>query len=56
MRSTDWWGGRKSEREFILRSHATKEDLPNDGLRIGASAPIKKVVDEILEEIQIDKN
>lgn len=51
MRSTDEWGGRKSERELILRLHATKEDLPKDGIKIDASAPINKVVDEILKKI-----
>ena len=51
VRSTDEWGGRKSERELILRLHATKEDLPKDGIKIDASAPINKVVDEILKKI-----
>lgn len=44
------WGGRPAERQIIRRLHATKEDVPNCGVIIDASAPIERVVDEILEK------
>jgi len=47
-RPEDEWGGRPAERELILRLHATGEDLPRDGIRIDATAPLGEVVDEIL--------
>lgn len=48
VRSEDEWGGRASEREFIARLHATKEDIPRNAIMIDATAPIARVVDEIL--------
>lgn len=42
------WGGRPAEREFIARLHRTREDIPGDGVLIDATAPIERVVDEIL--------
>ena len=42
------WGGRASEREFVARLHATKEDVPKTGVAIDATRPIEQVVDEIL--------
>jgi broad-specificity NMP kinase len=47
-RADDDWGKSKDERELILRLHATKEDLPRDGIVIDATQPLVKVVDEIL--------
>jgi gluconate kinase len=44
------WGGRKSERELIARLHRTKEDTPKDGIVIDATAPVARVVDEILHQ------
>ena len=38
----------KSEQEFILRRHATKEDLPSRGIVVDATRPLVSVVDEIL--------
>jgi AAA domain len=43
------WGGRSAERQLIRRLHATKEDVPKDGVVIDATAPIKRVLDEILD-------
>jgi hypothetical protein len=43
------WGGRASEREFIARLHATKEDIPKNAITIDATAPIARVVDAILD-------
>jgi hypothetical protein len=48
-RPEDEFGGRASEREFVLRLHATKEDVPKDGVVIDATAPVARVVDEILK-------
>jgi hypothetical protein len=42
------WGGRRSERELIARLHRTGEDTPENGIIIDATAPITRVVDEIL--------
>ncbi len=47
-RPEDEWGGRASEREFVARLHATKEDVPKSGVIIDATAPIPRVVDAIL--------
>lgn len=44
------WGGKKKERELILRLHQTKEDLPKNGIIIDATAPIEHVVDEIIRQ------
>lgn len=47
-RPEDEWGGRAIERELVARLHATKEDVPKSGVVIDATAPIPRVVDEIL--------
>ncbi|MEP1934215.1 MAG: AAA family ATPase [Roseibium sp.] len=44
------WGGKPAEREFIRQLHATKEEFPNGGIIIDATAPLATVVDEILEK------
>lgn len=49
MRPDDEFGGRPVERDLILRLHATKEDIPADGVVIDASGPLERVVDDILE-------
>ena len=46
-RMEDEWGGRQSERELIERLHQSGEDTPN-GIVIDATAPVARVVDEIL--------
>jgi hypothetical protein len=38
-RTDDDWGKSKSERELILRLHATKEDTPSSGVVIDATHP-----------------
>ena len=47
-REENEWGKEKSERELILRLHATKEDIPKRGITIDATQPLETVVDEIL--------
>jgi hypothetical protein len=44
------WGGKPAEREVIARLHHTKEDIPKDGIIIDATAPLARVVDEILRQ------
>jgi adenylate kinase family enzyme len=44
------WGGKPAEKELVERLHRTKEDLPKGGVVIDATAPIERVVDEILEK------
>src|ERR1700733_4990610 len=46
-RGDDEFGGRPRERELVERLHATKEDTPK-GVVIDATAPLERVVDEIL--------
>jgi hypothetical protein len=42
------FGGTAEERELIARLFATKKDVPKIATRIDATAPIERVVDEIL--------
>ena len=42
------FGGKPEERELIARLYATKADIPKTATRIDATAPIARVVDEIL--------
>ncbi len=51
-RPDDDWGKRKSERELILRLHATKEDIPSSGIVLDATQPLVSVVDEILRHVR----
>ncbi len=51
-RPDDEWGKRKSERELILRLHATKEDVPNCGIVLDTTQPLVSVVDEILRHVK----
>ncbi|HEY2048882.1 MAG TPA: AAA family ATPase [Caulobacteraceae bacterium] len=48
------WGGRASERELIARLHATREDVPQNAMSIDATAPIARVVDDILSKCGMD--
>ena len=47
------WGGKPAERELIARLHQTKEDIPKDGISIDATAPLARVVDEIVRHITL---
>jgi hypothetical protein len=46
----DEWGGKSGERELIVRLHQTREDTPKSGIIIDATAPVARVVDEILRQ------
>lgn len=48
LRPEDEWGGRASEREFILRLHETRRDVPDGAMPIDATAPLWRVVDAIV--------
>jgi adenylate kinase family enzyme len=42
------WGGAPEERDITVRMYHTKEALPHNGTIIDATAPLARVVDEIL--------
>jgi len=44
------FGGKPEERELIARLHATKEQVPKNAMSIDATAPIARVVDDILSK------
>ncbi|MEO0913439.1 MAG: AAA family ATPase [Pseudomonadota bacterium] len=44
----DEWGSEPAERELVLRLHATQESVPQAGIRIDATQPLERVVDEVL--------
>jgi hypothetical protein len=44
------FGGTPEERELAVRLHQTKEDIPKSGIIIDATAPLARVVDEILSK------
>jgi thymidylate kinase len=50
-RPEDEFGGKPDERALIARLHATKEDIPKNAIAIDATAPIERVVDEILDKV-----
>jgi broad-specificity NMP kinase len=50
-RTVDDWGAAETERELILRLHATKGDLP-EGMIIDTARPLNEVVDAIVECIE----
>ncbi len=47
-RADDEFGGKPDEWALIQRVHATREDLPKDAVSLDATAPVERVVDEIL--------
>jgi hypothetical protein len=50
----EWGGGEPTERARIVRWHQNREDVPRDGIRIDATAPVEDVVDEILRRCAPD--
>ncbi|MBP6950636.1 MAG: AAA family ATPase [Alphaproteobacteria bacterium] len=49
-RPEDEWGGKQTERVLIAQLHQTKEDIPKNGIIIDATAPLVRVVDEIVHQ------
>ena len=49
-RPEDEFGGNPNERELIARLHATNEDIPKNAMNIDATAPVTRVVDDILSK------
>jgi thymidylate kinase len=49
------FGGTPEERELAVRLHQTKEDIPKNGIIIDATAPLSRVVDEILHLSGVNK-
>ena len=47
------WGGKPEERERAVRLHQTKENIPQTGIIIDATAPLARVVDEIVGHIPL---
>src|SRR3712207_9163244 len=45
---SEWGGGKPTPRELIARLHRTKEEVPKNGIPIDATAPVARVVDEIV--------
>ena len=52
QRSGDEFGAERSERDLIVRLHRTKEDIPTNGITIDATAPLDRVVDEIIRRAE----
>lgn len=50
-RAAPEWGSAPSERALIVRLHATREDIPADGVVVDATPPLEDVVDEILRRV-----
>jgi hypothetical protein len=48
----EWGGGTPTERDRIVQWHQTADDVPKNGIRIDATAPLDEVVDEILRHCQ----
>src|SRR5215469_15939857 len=44
------WGGTAAERQITVRMYHSKEALPHNGTIIDATAPLARVVDEILRQ------
>jgi thymidylate kinase len=44
------WGGKQTEREVTARLYQTKEGIPKNGIIIDATAPLARVVDEIVRQ------
>ena len=51
QRPPDEWGSKPSERDLIVRLHATSADIPTAGVVIDATRPLANVVNEILSHV-----
>ncbi len=54
-RPEDEWGAKPAERQLIVRLHQTREDIPKNGIVIDATAPIARVVDGIVRQIEANR-
>lgn len=52
QRPPDEWGGQAAERQLIEHLHVTREEIPPGGIPIDASAPLARVVDDILRHVR----
>ena len=52
-RGDDEFGGTPAERALIARVNATREGLPKTAVSIDATAPITRVIDEILSKCEV---
>jgi len=52
QRPPDEWGSQPSERDLIVRLHATRRDIPAAGVVIDATRQLADVVDEILSHVR----
>jgi hypothetical protein len=50
------FGGTPEEKKLAARANATKEDIPQSGIVIDATAAIDRVVDEILSKCKAADN
>ena len=50
----EWGGGKPTERARIVGWHQTKQDVPQNGIVIDATAPVEQVVDEILRRCRLE--
>jgi thymidylate kinase len=48
QRAGDEFGGRPEEQRLITRLHATREDMPKNAVNIDATAPVARIIDDIL--------
>ena len=54
VRPADAWGGSAREGESFARlQHATKEGLPTNAISIDATAPLARIVDTILDHVNV---
>lgn len=51
-RPLDEFGKKQSERDLVLKLHATKEDIPGDGIVLDATQPLQAVVDKIIAHVR----
>jgi len=54
QRPDDDWGGRGPERDLVERLHQSGKDTP-DGIVIDATAPLARVVDQILDKALVSR-
>ena len=52
QRPADEWGGQPAERQLIEHLNETREEIPPGGIAIDATAPLSRVVDNILHHVQ----